>query len=251
MQPESTTSQDDLKNSFQKFSDKVKSIAIVNVNLFEIIKNLKLTFNNEPSEIIKKNESENTNNRRIQTGIKKFVWNFSNYKDYGIDLIIPNELNTKIFDETYFLKNYQLAFEKKFEQKTLMRSNSKIIVNFVNYPNSELSNLHEGNYSLNKDYFRLITCIYFSIVKDIQLTNCSCYPENLNELNLFKSNIKMNCIKETCSSEISLSSNAYNRLTVGNCDKINVQNILMEANMVLDKSNFAVNISQSACSSDI
>lgn len=172
------------------------------------------------------------------------------YNKQYIHLYLPKNLDiSNMFNRDTFLSNFNIAFNKSLNATIKKFFTFKDVdVNFI------VTNIGEVTHNLTHEniyYFRLLTCILFGFIYDIQLSTCSCYPQTISEFLLFKANISFNCIKQDCKLRLISYPNEIDFINYSECSENNIQitntNLKLLSNNInleLNLNNFKKNLNK-------
>lgn len=188
--------------------------------------------------IIKECLSQSTNNQFTNTK----VIHIHEIKNHFITFHLPHNLNlADLLDEATFESNFSLAFQKQLalvEFKNKIMPKLKIRINAIKN-SSNIKNISSDDLT----YFRQIICFAFPYLFNLTFPECACYPQNLNQLLLWRSGIKMNCINGAgCESFIKYNPKFYDSLFVGRCNSYSNISVIQNIININSKGNVTLNI---------
>ena len=173
-------------------------------------------------ENVMSNDSDNFNNLK-SLKIKMFNGNFATFN-------LPSNLNlASILSSSSFNLNFKNAFG--VELNTVKFYNIKfpsVQVIVTNTSTADSRSLQKSD--LN--YFRQLICLLFSHLFNLKFTQCSCYPQKINELILIQAGFNMNCINALeCNSFMNANPNFYDPFVLGPCKDtdMNVSTVILNS----------------------
>ncbi len=174
--------------------------------------------------VIKSNLSQNENNQFQNIKIIKITAIDNDF----ISFYIPNYLKLdKILSITNFETNFSKAFGTDLQN-----------VNFYNKDFRKIIVLIKSNANLVRDtqktlddyeltFFRTIFCFSLSYLFNLKCAVCACYPQDINQLLLWKSGINMNCINAAeCKSFLTQNPGAIDPMFVGPCNNAEIISVI-------------------------
>ena len=175
-------------------------------------------------DIIKSNLAQNSNNQF--QNVK--VINIKQIDNDFISFYIPSYLKLdKILSTLNFETNFSKAFAMDL-QNTSFYNKDFLKVRVTILPQKNQSKDNEkmlDEYELG--FFRQIICFSFSFIFNLKFAGCACYPQNIDELFLWKSGIYMNCVNAAeCNSFLSQNPGAIDPLFVGLCNNAEIISVI-------------------------
>lgn len=166
------------------------------------------------------------------------------YKQVNLELstiTLPTTDLSKFFDINTFNANYFAAFNESFPpscRSSILFSVRIYISN--NLPFGPQPTLIPDEYPA----FRMLVCLLLGLLFNIQLTDCACYPKNVNELKAVNAGIGLNCISLECKSQLKMYPMVYDDLIHTPCDS-NINAAFVSLNLFSGGvMNVDINISQ-------
>lgn len=156
---------------------------------------------------------------------------------------VPQFNLNKYFDANLFNYNYYTAFGTSFPitvESLLLTSLNITINNNLPFNNNPNFNKDQDSYG-----FRYITCLAFSLLFNIKLAECSCFPKNINEIKAVNAGLGLNCISLECKELLKLNPLLFDDLIHSDCSDLSLNAAFISLNLFAGKNiNVSVDINQ-------
>lgn len=165
-------------------------------------------------------------------------------KEKVFKLVLPNNITlnyrsselSNFYSENYFEDYYNAAFGTTWPPAASLMNNPQVVVKFSSLTKKQNNQKKSILSYAGAAEFRPLTCLLFSIVHNIKLNSCICYPLNLIEQEAWATGLYKNCYNSECQGWLATYPALVDSLFMGNCTDQNQTAFLIFIQRLASKS---------------